>query len=231
LKFIQGDIKKRNPNPDLIENHVGRSSTDELGERDICRHMVEHKTLLPEFDLFADSLTKSEKAAVLQWLNVGYDLIRNYELSGNIPQGFTELQVSSLVEDFTKAIQKAVVCTQTVYRGLSAGNWRPGSIRFLRELVSGAECFTFVSHDSATFCEAMGYSFCRTTNEDEERDLSVLLRISPRTARYLAPFKHSTCNEFEVVLLKGARYHRTVACRIDAERPGQEFWAVDIREL
>lgn len=193
--------------------------------------MDELKNLLPEFDLFADSLTESEKSAVLKWLNVGYDLIRNYQLSGNIPQAFAKSQVAILVEDFTKALQKAVVCTQTTYRGLSASNWRPESIRFLRGLVAGPECITFASHDSATICEAIGHSFCCTANEDDEKNLSVLLRISPRNARFLAPFKHHTCDEFEVVLLKGARYNRTAVRRLDAERTGQEFWGVDIREL
>ena len=148
-----------------------------------------------------------------------------------VPSNMSFEEMQGLVHSFESALSKAVVCTQIVYRGMSAGHWRPERIRFLRELVDGSEFITFASHDSATVSEVIGRSFCRTANEDEERDLSVLLRISPRTARFLAPFSHRACDEFEVVLLKGARYHRTAVRRLDAGRPGQEFWGVDIREL
>jgi hypothetical protein len=182
------------------------------------------------FDRFKESLPPEERAAVLQWLNVGYDVIRGFQNTGDIPEYLSFQQVESLERHFSSALSKAIVCAEMVFRGLSAGNWRPEHIEFLRGLTHGPEEITLTSHDSATVSEDMGRCWCRTGPDDEERHLSVLLIVQPRTARYLAPFTHRAGNEEEVVLLKGTRYLRTSSRRLPDPRPGQEYWEVDLVE-
>jgi hypothetical protein len=182
------------------------------------------------FERFAESLTLEERAAVLQWLNVGYDIIRSFQSGGVIPEYLSFQQVEALERHFSSALSKAVICTELVFRGLSAGSWRPEHIEFLRSLTHGPEEITLTSHDSATLSEEIGRDWCRIGPDDEERHLSVFLRIQPRTARYLAPFRHQPKDEGEVVLLKGTRYQRTSSRRLPDPKPGLEYWEVDLVE-
>jgi hypothetical protein len=189
--------------------------------------MRPHRTC---FEKFAESLTLEESAAVRQWLNVGYDIIRGFQSEGGIPEHLSFQQVEALERYFSNALSKAVVCTEMVFRGLSIGNWRPERIEFLRGLIHGPEEITFPSHDSATLSEEIGRDWCRIGRDDEERHLSVFLRVQPRTARYLVPFKHLAKDEEEVVLLKGARYRRISRRRLPDPKLGLEYWEVDLIE-
>ena len=182
------------------------------------------------FEKFAESLTPEERAAVCQWLNVTYDIIRGFQIEGCIPEHLLPQQVEVLGRHFSAALAKAVVCTETVFRGLSAGNWRPKHIDFLHWLIHDPQEITFPSYDSTTLSEEIGRAYCRTGPDDEERHLSVFLRVQPLTARYLAPFKYKAKDEEEVVLLKGARYKRTNSQRLTDPKLGLEYWEVDLVE-
>jgi hypothetical protein len=70
-----------------------------------------------------------------------------------------------------------IVCTEMVFRGLSTGNWRPERVEFLRGLIHSPEEITLTSHDSATLSEEIGRDWCRIGPDDEERHLSVFLRV------------------------------------------------------
>jgi hypothetical protein len=169
--------------------------------------MRPHRTC---FEKFAESLTREERTAVYQWLNVGYDIIRGFQNEGNISERWFLQQVEALERNFSSALSKAIVCTEMVFRGLSTGNWRRNRVEFLRRLIHGPEEITLTSHDSATLSEEVGRDWCQINPDDEERHLSVFLKVQPRTARYLAPFIHQAGDEEEIVLLKGTRYRRII---------------------
>jgi hypothetical protein len=185
------------------------------------------------FENFAESLTPEESAVVRFWLNMGYQIIQAFQMDGSVPKGHSSQHMEPLERQFSSALAKAVVCTETVFRGLSAGGaWevRPGSMVFLSRLIHSPQGISFPSHDSASLLEEIGRGHCYIDPEDEERRLAVLLRVQPRTARYLAPFTHKAKDEEEVVLLKGARYRRTSSRRLPDPKPGLEYWEVDLVE-
>jgi VIT1/CCC1 family predicted Fe2+/Mn2+ transporter len=52
-----------------------------------------------------------------------------------------------------------VLCTDTAFRGLSAGNWRPAHIAFLRQLIEGPDEHELACHDSASAYRSIGQAF------------------------------------------------------------------------
>jgi hypothetical protein len=185
------------------------------------------------FERFAESLSPEESAVVRYWLNMGYQIIQAFQMDGSVPEGYSYQQVKALERHFSSALAKAVVCTETVFRGLSAGgHWevRPGSMDFLSRLIHGPQEISFPTHDSASLSEEIGRGHCYIDPEDQPRRLSVLLRVRPQTARYLAPFRHQAKDEEEVVLLKGARYRRTGSRRLLDPKSDLEYWQVDLVE-
>lgn len=185
------------------------------------------------FERFAESLSPDESAAVRRWLNMEYQIIQAFQMDGSVPEGYSYQKAKALECHFSRALAKAVFCTETVFRGLSAGgDWevRPGSMDFLSRLIHGPEEISFSTHDSASLSEGIGRGHCYIDPEDQPRRLSVLLRVQPRTARYLAPFRHKAKDEEEVVLLKGARYRRTGSRRLPDPKPDLAYWQVDLVE-
>jgi hypothetical protein len=134
-------------------------------------------------------------------MGVGYDLIRGFQLTGAGDEATRSLELA-----FSRALEKAVVCTEDVFRGLSAGDWRAEDIAYLRGVIGGPDPQTLQCHDSASYSSSIGRDYTRTGPDDEERHLAVFLTIRPRSARYLRPFKHDTKDEHEVVLLRGSQY-------------------------
>lgn len=179
------------------------------------------------FQRFAESLTPDERRAVESWLGMGYTIIRQYQRDGTVPSAYSVAHVDSVLQAFNRALEKAVICNEHAFRGLSASRCLPGDFEYVHSFVSGSGSIPLTSHDSATVSEELGRSFCRL---DEEKDLGVLLRIQPRTARYLRPFSHKSKDEEEVVLLKGSRYRRTAVARQADPKPGFELWEVELIE-
>src|SRR3989304_5774627 len=179
-----------------------------------------------DFRRFAESLTPAEKTAVQAWLDMGATLFREFELYGAVPSQMMPQSMTAVVNDFGKAMEKAVPCRQLVFRGLSAGRWRPPDIEYLLSVLQGPENLSIPIYASASAAEAIGRSFCRVGADDEERHLAVLMRIRPLTARWLRPFEHRSMDEHEVVLLKGTSYRREAARRMPDPKEGLEFWEV-----
>jgi hypothetical protein len=69
--------------------------------------MRPHRTC---FEKFAESLTLEERAAVRQWQNVGYDIIRGFQSEGEIPEHLSFQQVEALEHPFSSALSKASNC-------------------------------------------------------------------------------------------------------------------------
>ena len=165
------------------------------------------------FEQFRERLTEDETIAIRMWLGGHYKRIRAYQLGWSTPSHFVNggieiADLSSGIKDiafleksFTSALSKAVKCTEIIFRGLWANNIRPERIEHLRSWFEGCGEITIHSHDSASISEKIGRSWTKGPDE-KYPDLSVLLRIKPKTARYLEPFRHKTCDEFEVVTLK-----------------------------
>jgi hypothetical protein len=186
------------------------------------------------FEEFAESLTPEESAAIRYWLDkMGHLFIREFQMDGTVPPGATFQQMEARERYFSQALAKAVICTKTVFRGLSAGGvteLTSDSMNFLRRLICGPEETIFPSHASASLSEEMAREFCNLDPKDEKRSLAVLLRIQPRTARYLAPFTHTTMDEKDVVLLKDTRYRRTSRRPMPDPKPELEYWEVELVE-
>ena len=187
------------------------------------------------FDRFKERLLPEECSAVKGWLNnISHEIIRDFQIDGSVPHGRTFQQIEAFERHFSSALAKAVVCKETVFRGLSAGGCffdaGTGSMNFLRCLIDGPEEIIFPSHASASLSEEIGRGHCHIDPEDQPRRLSVLLRIQPRTARYLAPYTHKPKDEEEVVILKGTPYRRTNRRRLPDPKPGLEYWEVELVE-
>ena len=73
------------------------------------------------FERFAESLTPEERAAVQRWLDVAFDIIRSFQTDGSLPPEsiMPGREVEALERNFSSALAKAVVCMETVFRGLS----------------------------------------------------------------------------------------------------------------
>lgn len=179
---------------------------------------------------FAESLTPGEKAAVEAWLGMGAVVLRAFELCGSVPPQMTREEMAVIEDDFRRAMAKALLCRQLVFRGLSAGRWRPEAMEYLFSMIQGRETFSIATYDSATASESIGRAFCRLEPDDEERHLAVLMRIRPMTARWLRPFVHRALDETEVVLLKGTHYRRQAVRRLPDPKEGLELWEVDLVE-
>lgn len=175
---------------------------------------------------FKKSLSQDEKMSIKSWLGVGYDLIRHYQLTG---QG--ESRTIECAHNFKTALQKAVICNETVYRGVSAGNWRADHIQYIRAFIESPTCVTIKSHESASVFKNIGKAFTFTDPCDEERNLAALLIIKPITARYLAPFKHEAKDEGEIVLLSGTKFNRISAKRLPDPKENLEFWELEFEEV
>lgn len=182
--------------------------------------------LVDWFSEFAQSLTDVERQAIHAWLNLGYLDIRNYQLTG-----LGDANVVKDEQNLGTALGKAVICQKPVYRGLSAVKWRPDAMEYLKNRINGDEVHELLCHDSASLIEDIGRAFTRTGPDDEEHNLSVFLKIRPKTARYLAPFKHKAKDEGEVVLLCGSRYQRISAVRKPDPKPNLEFWELEFEEI
>ena len=183
-----------------------------------------------DFARFADSLTRGEKAAVEAWLGMGAVVLREFQLYGSVPPQISRQEMAAVQEDFGRAMAKAVLCTQVVFRGLSAGRWRPEAAEYLSSVIHGRETFSIATYDSATASESIGRAFCRLEPDDEERHLAVLMLIRPMTARWLRPFVHRALDEGEVILMKGTHYRREAVRRLPNPKDGLEFWEVDLVE-
>ncbi len=179
------------------------------------------------YEQFPDNLTKKEKEAIQMWLGLRHEDIRSYQLNGDCPEGMSKPEIGSLEKRFSSALSKAVPCAGIVFRGLWANKLRPERIKHIRSWIEGCKEITIHSHDSATISEKIGRSWAEGP-DCENPDLSALLRIKSRTARYLKPFQHTHCNEFEVVMLKGSSYRRTRATKV---KSANEFWEVDLEEI
>lgn len=179
-----------------------------------------------QFKEFEQALNDSEKEAIKKWLGIWYDSIRTFQKTGN-----SDKKIIQMEQNLTSALEKAVICQKTVYRGLSAGNWRPESIAYIRALIEGPVIIELSSHDSASVIEKVAREFTHTNINDEERNLSVLLKIKPKTARYLAPFQHKAMNEEEVVLLRGTKYKRIKALKQPDPKPDLEYWELEFEEI
>jgi hypothetical protein len=183
------------------------------------------------FAAFAASLTPDERVAIERWQGVHYESLRWYQLTGEIPCGSTAVEMAAFEHAFSSALRKAVVCREPVFRGLSAGRWRPERIDYLFSLVSGTSEIVLRSHDSASRNEARARDWCFLNPADkEERHLAVFLRITPLSARYLAPFLHQAGDEEEVILLKGTIYERISARQIPSGRDGLDYWEIELVE-
>jgi hypothetical protein len=180
---------------------------------------------------FADSLTVSEMRALEAWLGMGSTIFREYHLHGALPSTLTPEAMVAIQDDFRSALAKAPLCRQVVFRGLSAGRWRPDAMEHLFSIVRGPDAFSLATYCSATASETIGRSFCRTEPEDEERNLAVLIRVQPVTARWLRPFVHSAVDEEEVVLLRGTQYRRVAVRRLPEPKESLEYWEVDLEEV
>lgn len=178
------------------------------------------------FHNFECSLTEAEKEAIQTWLNLGYESIREYQRTGTCYGN-----VAVVEQHLSHALTKAVVCMGTVFRGLSAGNWRPERMDYLRQLLDGPSVWVLPCHDSASELEKIGRGFTYTDSGDEKRHLAILCKIEVKTARYLAPFKHKDRDEGEVVLLKGTRYQRVRKRRLDDPASGLEYWELEWEEI
>ncbi|MBW7988775.1 MAG: hypothetical protein FVQ84_01965 [Planctomycetes bacterium] len=179
------------------------------------------------YEQFPDNLTEEEKKAIRMWLGVYHEDIRLYQLCGVCPNGMSKAEIGSLETRFSSALSKAVLCAEIVFRGLWATNLRTERIKHIRSWIEGCKETTIHSHDSATISEEIGRSWAEGP-DCENPNLSVLLRIKSRTARYIEPFQHAHCNEFEVVMLKGSSYRRTRATKV---KSANEFWEIDLEEI
>ena len=178
------------------------------------------------FNEFEQALTDDEKNAIKAWLGVRYEAIRTYQQTG-----VGDATVVQFERNLNTALAKAVICQKTVYRGLSAGNWRPDAIKYIRTILVGPETFKLPCHDSASVIESIGRAFTFTESDDEERHLAVLLKVQPKTARYLAPFQHEAKHEDEVVLLHETEYRRASAKRMSNPKPNLELWELELEEV
>ncbi len=175
-----------------------------------------------KFKEFEKSLTKNERKAIQCWLGAFHESICCHQITRR-----GSADVAQYEQDLGTALTKAVICQKIVYRGLSAGNWRPDKIKYLKELIEGPATFKLPCHGSASMEESIGRGFTFTEPNDEERNLAVLLKVQPKTARYLAPFQHKYKDEKEVVLLRGSTFRRISK----KKKPDLEFWELDIEEI
>ena len=137
-------------------------------------------------------------------------------------------EVVTLERDLTSALDLAVACERVVWRGAAASPYADGAQAFLCGLVS-SDTISFPCHYSATVSEDMAREFLCL--DDDEKCISVLLRIEARTARYLRPFRHHALDEDEVVLLEGVRYRCTERKRNRDPNEGHEYWELSLEEL
>lgn len=191
-----------------------------------------------EFQSFREILSHEEVKAVKCWLNVWFRDIRKYQLSNSEEQETHSAEVKKLEENFSNALQKAVVCRERVYRGLATGPHNQKALEFLRFLRDGDSVIQFESHDSASLSKeiAVGHA---TKSELADKELCVLLVIYPLTARYLYPFVHEWYekgervqkDEEEVVLIKNARYERVSKRQISPLIDDVESWEIELKEI
>jgi hypothetical protein len=179
-----------------------------------------------QFKEFKQALSKGERDAIQRWLGIWYDYIRTYQRTG-----IGDTEVVEAERNLKSALNKAVVCKKTVYRGLSAGSWRPEEIAYMRNLVEGPNIYELPCHDSASVMESIGRAFTYIEPDDEERNMAVLLIAHPKTARYLAPFQHNAKNEGEVVLLQGTKFKRVTAVKKPDPKPNLEYWELQVEEI
>jgi hypothetical protein len=136
-----------------------------------------------------------------------------------------------LERNFSRALEKAVVCRETVYRGLSAGTWCPERIAYLRELIHGPDEYTIPTHDSASTLRRVASERTYSRKEDEERNLSILLKVPPCTARYLRPLTHKHGDEAEVVLIAGTKYVKRRVVQLPNPKPELELFEICCDEV
>jgi len=179
-----------------------------------------------QFSKFEKSLTDDERSAINAWLGTYYEAIRDHQMTGSGDETIVQL-----ARNFDTALDKAVICQETVYRGLSGGEWRPRKIAYMRTIIEGPEVFTLPCHDSASVMENIGREFTRTEPDDDKQILAVLLKVRPKTARYLAPLEHKAKHEGEVVLLRGSKFIRTSAERKADPKPNLEFWELEVEQV
>jgi hypothetical protein len=177
---------------------------------------------------FKQKLTQPQKDAIERWLGIHYATMRQYQIHGCVPPDRQE--VKTWVQDFTEALLNSdFICRQMVFRGLAANEDQHDRIEYLNSLLTMPNELMFPSHDSASWCEKIGRSFL-TGPPDERPSLAVLLRIKPLTARFLRPFRHKAKNEYDVVLLQGARYRKSTPRKLYDAQNGGGHWEIDLEE-
>jgi hypothetical protein len=177
------------------------------------------------------ALTASEVEAIEWWLNLGSRLLREFRATHELPLGWTAIQFEEIAGNLDSALAKAPVYTGMVYRGMAASPLCQRHVRELREFVAARTEWLVPRHLSASLSEEIGRGHCHIDQNDEPKEISVLLVCRATTARLLSGFVHKAKDEQEVVLMAGSRFKHLVSRQLESPRLDQEMWQIDLEQV